>query len=1651
MADPVTDFLTRFRGGPAVGVVDDPPEEPISSVEDLRGTVFDNSDPFKQFQRQSAPKPPKTAVQRAIGSTMDFLRKPVAAIADPLERNADYLTNSIPESETPLTGYSPLSYMKAFGAGVNKTIAGMASPAGMASFSPDPIVGPSARAFLASQQIPEGVEKFQRGDRLAGAADVALGGALVAGDVGRGINALKPAPATIDPPLSAGFWESYDRANRPKPPAPERLGLPPAGSSDNVAELTRLFLEDGGGPGAAPRALNPKPGAPPPSSPIDVTPPLLGTGQPPGFVAGDAGVTDVRDNGPIEPAPPAPRGAVAQLPARAGDAVIGMPEQPRPSPADIYAGRDLKPGDPLAELEAQLYPQSPAEAGPSQQNFPVADAFTQERPNVVQAAATPAPEGNLARGPEAPAGNRTLAPGTEGSIDELDALEQALGRTDRLPGNGGMPAGPAAGEVAPGGGAEQPGAPASGLDAIGSGGRSPEGGRPARTPADDAFDELIGDAQKNGYQGDPEALRNELADLLKMDDEINGEFNASGKNPENLLRAIQKNGGLADGPREGGPNLLGTSLEGDPWAGEIARLKEFGDGPFGSVNGIQKIFRRPGKAIQGTRDAGKTLAQMLEALREDPNFSHIETPDDLLRELQLAAGAEKPGKDAFAALERMGVKYGEPWWKVAEGGDSFNPADFAPADKAAWEGNEFGEEQGRLPGDVGDVRDAQNKTPEFEAPFSLNAEADRGPRELEQALSFDEPKGKSEAENVPSTKLALRIGNGTEVRAVDSLEEAQQLVRRLVDEHELTTGEGASTFPSTTVIDPSTGDMIARVHYNGRLERLDRALPESSSEIPGNVRSFLTRQLGYTPEEVAALGPAEARRIGEDQVAHPEREQRRAPKAPEPIDTLPEREQLPSMENFDELRGARGQQRRAELERTAVHPEEPGAGDNRQMVKSPADRSAAGEQLTVKERQALNLPEEPRERGVRSLRDQGASPRQVARRVERMDAWIGDPTPENFARWVQEVSGQAERVNERQLKGGTGEEKNMPGKSSSGETLAASLFGVPLDADTLKRLGRFMVSNDSVDRLIRGAIGGAAGAMSDDEHRLRGAFYGFLTGMMAPEVARAVSNDMVMLIKGEVPKGLPAVYNARPEGDIGIVENLFGSRAHTVPEQLKNVRGAVDELQSIRDTGKMDTRSPLLQNLDRGAAIGTKDGKLQIDRKGFLKPEIKYLRDEATKAGTKGKPRMASYLTAYADELAGVMTRSEKMLSDMGVKQSTSRRVSSEVANQVSRNGLAFNAGSAVVNRASQPLLTAPYVGLRNLWKNYAPLSEAEKGMSTIHRPVEMTETAKAANSVLQKFDEVASSMMRFTDNQNRQGAYAAAHLAAEQAGANPQQAALFARDVAEKTQGLLGMNSGNPRWRGPLITTIKPFTKYPILFAEWMNDVATSADPRVRWRTAAMGAGVFALSKATGVDMWDLLAGGARYGGAAMLRAAMDIYAHATNQAKDHKIAAMPGSGFKDSDLGTMAYPVGIRKGVETAGRFLNSGLDTHVTRTPSGAKEEISPVEDVLNLLGAKTTRQTDRQNMLDEAHAHETAAAEADSQDSAQAKRDLLRALDSGDDAGAQDALSKMPPNTRKSVLKSQNRDRFERLLHATPKKRRPELLDNYGELEKELGGR
>lgn len=1008
-----------------------------------------------------------------------------------------------------------------------------------------------------------------------------------------------------------------------------------------------------------------------------------------------------------------------------------------------------------------------------------------------------------------------------------------------------------------------------------------------------------------------------------------------------------------------------------------------------------------------------------------------------------------------------------------------------------------GEAQPRLP-EAGQVRNADVQTPEFDAPFSLSAPKNTAADALDRDLFGAQP---AAAAGAPPESLD-EISARHDVKSPEKADEIADSMRRVgwkgrpvlvvndagkrtawTATHRLEAAKRAGLKPSDVPMLEINAEQLRSAGYNlddltqlGKKKRIEalraaglndaadlleqeRAASKSRQDaagdpdvpepLPTNVRDFLARQLKYTPEQIEAMPVSEAVRIGRERIPNPDAP---APSTPaRTVQTLPERSTLPDADTFDDVRRARGQQRTAEIQRTAVAPSEPGAVEGAPAPRTPAERQAAGEQLTAKERESLNLPAETRTRGRVSPREQGSSPRQIAKRVEQLDRWMADPTPENFAQWVSEITGQADRVNERQLRGGTGEEK-LPPKTSSGEILASGVFPgsqVFANPELLKKIGQFFVSNEPADRLLRGVIGGGIGAMTDQDSRLRGAVLGAVSAMVGPEVGRAVANDFVLLAKGQVPKGLAEVYAKKPRtGDIGVLENIFGTKARTIPDEFAAVRPGLDAWHGVKETGRLDSRAPLLSERLGEGGPAYRDGRLQIKQADFLKPEIKYLREKAEAAG-KERPRLASYLNAYADEIAGTMTRSEKFLSEnFGMSPKRAGRASTEVANQVYRAGLAFNPGSAVVNRVAQPLLAAPYTGLRNLWKAYAPLSESEKLLSKIERPVDISDVPRAGSRILSKFDELASSLMRFTDNQNRQGVAAAAKLAADQANAPEAVAQAFARDVSEKTQGLLGLLSGNPRWRGPVIKTMKPFTKYPVLFAEWLNDVATHPDPRVRWRTAAMAGAAWSISQATGLDVWDMLSGGARWGGSAILRAAMDLYAHANNDAKDHQILAAPGSGFLDSDVGSLAYPIGLRKMVETGERFYRDGLNTHTRRSPGGAKEDVSPFEDLANMFGVKTTRQTARQDLLNSAFEQNKRAASADAQQSAQAKRDYLDAYDNGDDAGMQAALQQMTPATRKNVVKTRDRDRFDRMMHSAPVKRRPGLRGDFSDLEQTL---
>jgi hypothetical protein len=342
---------------------------------------------------------------------------------------------------------------------------------------------------------------------------------------------------------------------------------------------------------------------------------------------------------------------------------------------------------------------------------------------------------------------------------QLAAATKDVNEARNLPGEPVSPAAPAAsaqvddGQVAPRGEGERPAPDESGL--LASGRRE---GRPAQRRAvgrtikpdasadNDTLNELVARAVAGGYRGDTNTLRTDLTERLQALRDIDSEFADSGRNPITLLKAIAKLGGISSRAETG-------------QKGEIARLKEFRDQQSSerlttSKTGEVKRRGRPGgiitmDSIRGVRgifrDAGLPLDDIVARLKQDPEFDHIQTIEDLTHEIELAASDQSDALSAKRFVKGLGEKY---WENVSE-----------PVEQPAGEDvNEFGEVQPRLP-EAGMVREQNIETPEFDAPFSLTAEIDKQIKERDRDLFEREPGADDEDETTLSRFMREEEGS----------------------------------------------------------------------------------------------------------------------------------------------------------------------------------------------------------------------------------------------------------------------------------------------------------------------------------------------------------------------------------------------------------------------------------------------------------------------------------------------------------------------------------------------------------------------------------------------------------------------------------------------------------------------------------------------------------------------------------------------------------------------------------------------------------------------------------------------------------------------------------------------------------------------------
>ena len=336
-------------------------------------------------------------------------------------------------------------------------------------------------------------------------------------------------------------------------------------------------------------------------------------------------------------------------------------------------------------------------------------------------------------------------------LDAPTTMEGTTGHVEDTPASAAeTPAGP----VAPNGGLQHDAAAGRGV-------QSPEeraARRRARAQARQAaaayegteLDSLVHLAVSQGYEGKPDDLRAELADRLQAIKDVHADVADSGRNGLTLLRAVAQYGGLSETHE--------TAQK-----GEIAWLKDHQDLKASTSRTNLKAPPVRAGAVRGVKgvfnDArGKTLDGMLEALREDGRFSHLESINDLVGAIREAAMGHQDSVDALGDLKSYLQSQG--WegigtatrYEGEEGDASFDPIALeaeAQTERSSAAPHEdvldTGETQPRLPG-AEQVRETEHKTPELEAPFSLTPEGrtarDAFERDLLALREEDKPKFK---------------------------------------------------------------------------------------------------------------------------------------------------------------------------------------------------------------------------------------------------------------------------------------------------------------------------------------------------------------------------------------------------------------------------------------------------------------------------------------------------------------------------------------------------------------------------------------------------------------------------------------------------------------------------------------------------------------------------------------------------------------------------------------------------------------------------------------------------------------------------------------------------------------------------------------------
>ncbi|HEY3499456.1 MAG TPA: hypothetical protein VGK73_32425 [Polyangiaceae bacterium] len=530
----------------------------------------------------------------------------------------------------------------------------------------------------------------------------------------------------------------------------------------------------------------------------------------------------------------------------------------------------------------------------------------------------------------------------------------------------------------------------------------------------------------------------------------------------------------------------------------------------------------------------------------------------------------------------------------------------------------------------------------------------------------------------------------------------------------------------------------------------------------------------------------------------------------------------------------------------------------------------------------------------------------------------------------------------------------------------------------------------------------------------------------APTLARDIREVIEtgrLLARGEY-KAMPQVRK-QPDltKDISGFAQKFWTPDKVVPDVWKHIEPIMADIYKSDADAKLTPAQRLVAR------------KMRVEEAvGYMKQAYKGSKDA-------GHYRRAAYIKALRDELLNKPTFLEKQISDLTNGKVTPKRVrqaNAIVTNAIYHNLLGWAVDSGLANM-TQALMNIPRIGVKSTVKGiitaYSKKGRQEFDFLDLNRRPMGQDEERLFHPWLEKYLDWSQEPMRFSDSANRRATYAGALDYAKKHKMSPEQAKAFASELVGQTQGIAGDLGNNPfhRHLGPL----RVFTKFPMVWASMLQDIATHPDPAVKLRALGMMTGIYAFSAISGVEAMNFF--WPRMGGLPGPSAAVDVMSHAFG-APDHEFEEHFEWGGTEDRLA----PRFVNKAGAVYDRFAEYGDEERpIVGRKGQVLREISAEEDLLSLLGIETTERSETRQQ--ESDMYQTAADTRleESIRSRRARREAGLAIGMRDEGRASRALEALSDRQRKAFLKDREMSTRERARRLTPLRRRDEFDETFEE--------